>query len=177
MDFSPAAIKTAKWLAAKAAGGEKLDFVEATTYDALAVLRAASFDIVFTGIGALCWLPSIKRWADTVAALLKPGGRLFIRECHSALWAIDEAVTTSLATGLPYFEVEEPLVYDDTGTYVKTDHIFENTRTVEWNHGMGETIQSLINVGMNITRLVEHRSIPWNHIGEHMEKTGPFGKS
>ena len=45
---------------------------------------------MYTGIGALCWLPDIRRWAGVVAALLKPGGRLFMREGHPMLWAIDE---------------------------------------------------------------------------------------
>ncbi|KAK4508178.1 hypothetical protein PRZ48_001916 [Zasmidium cellare] len=176
LDFSGAAIKEAKHLAAKAVGGDKLDFVEASVYDALEVLPAASFDMVFTGIGALCWIPSIKQWAETVAALLKPGGRLFIREYHPALWAIDDTIQTALVTGIPYFERDEPHVYDDSGTYVKTDHVFENTKTVEWNHGIGEIIQSLIDVGMSITGLVEHKSLPWNALHGQMEKIEPFGE-
>lgn len=176
LDFSSAAIKEARYLAANAVGGEKLEFVEASIYDALDVLKPASFDMVFTGIGALCWIPSIKRWAETVAALLKPGGRLFIRECHPALWAIDDTIMTSLTTGIPYFERDEPHVYDDAATYVDTDHVFENTKTVEWNHGIGEIVQSLIDVGMNITGLVEHKSVPWNALKEQMEEIEPFGE-
>ena len=41
-------------------------------------------DLVYTGIGALCWLPDIRRWAQTVCGLLRPGGRLFIREICDA---------------------------------------------------------------------------------------------
>ncbi len=51
---------------------------------------ASGFDLVFTGIGALCWLPDIRRWAGVVAELLAPGGRLFIREGHPMLWALAE---------------------------------------------------------------------------------------
>ena len=36
------------------------------------------FDLVFTGIGALCWLPDIQRWARTVADLLRQGGSMFL---------------------------------------------------------------------------------------------------
>jgi len=35
-------------------------------------------DLVYTGVGALCWLPDIRRWARIVASLLRPGGRLFM---------------------------------------------------------------------------------------------------
>lgn len=45
------------------------------------------FDFVFTGIGALCWLPRIREWAQVVADLLVPGGWLFIRDGHPMLWA------------------------------------------------------------------------------------------
>ena len=62
--------------------------VEADLYDAAKVLGAGRFDLVYTGIGALCWLPDIRRWARTVATLLRPGGRLFMREGHPMLWAL-----------------------------------------------------------------------------------------
>ncbi|EME84162.1 uncharacterized protein MYCFIDRAFT_173203 [Pseudocercospora fijiensis CIRAD86] len=78
-------MKQARHLAANAIG--------ASTYDALSVLQSGSFDLAFTGIGALCWLPSIRRCAEIVAALLKPGGRLFLREGHPVLWSIGEEDT------------------------------------------------------------------------------------
>ena len=60
LDFSPAAIAEARRLVART--GDAVDFVEAEVYDAVAVLGEASCDLVFTGIGALGWLPSIDRW-------------------------------------------------------------------------------------------------------------------
>ena len=38
------------------------------------MLDGRRFDVVYTGSGALCWLPDIHRWARTVANLLRPGG-------------------------------------------------------------------------------------------------------
>lgn len=115
LDFSPGSLHEARKLASKAAGGDKLSFVEANTYDALSMLDPASFDMVFTGIGALCWLPSIKRWAETVSALLRPGGRLFIREGHPMLWTMNEKITSAPTVGFPYFERVEPFIVDDGG--------------------------------------------------------------
>ncbi len=55
---------------------------------------------------AIGWLPSIQRWAGTVAGLLRPGGRLFIREGGPALWAIDAPRPDGLiVTRYPYFEI------------------------------------------------------------------------
>src|SRR5450755_3927669 len=78
LDFSPVAIEQARSLVARS--GDEVNFVESEVYDAAPALGGELFDLVFTGIGALCWLPSISQWASTVGSLLKPGGRLFIRE-------------------------------------------------------------------------------------------------
>ena len=95
--------------------------MESNVYDALSVLPAEGFDLVYTGVGALCWLPEVGPWANVVASLLCPGGRLFLREGHPMMWAIDETRTEDLVIGYPYFERQEPLVSEDPGTYVATE--------------------------------------------------------
>jgi len=107
LDFSRPAVDQARSMAERL--GLAMDFHVADVYDAVGVLGAAAYDFVYTGIGALCWLPDIQRWAQVVAGLLKPGGRLFIREGHPMLWAIDEEVPgTDLVVNYPYFERAEP---------------------------------------------------------------------
>src|SRR5689334_11811768 len=160
LDFSGSALAEARKLAA--AAGADVDFVEADLYDAPKVLEPGAFDLVFTGIGALCWLPDIQRWADVVATLLRPGGRLFIREGHPVLWSIDERRNDGvLAIEFPYFEMPEPLVWEEDGTYVQTDHVFQHTVTHSWNHGLGEIISALFAAGFELTMLEEHASVPW----------------
>jgi hypothetical protein len=128
---------------------------------------------VYTGIGALCWLPDIARWARVVAALLRPGGRLFIREGHPMLWALDDARPDRLlAVEYPYFEREEPSVFDEEGTYVETEVVFTHNRTHEWNHGLGEIVSALMSAGMDLTGLVEHDSVPWDALPGQMERIG-----
>ena len=61
----------------------------------------------------------------------------------------------------PYFETEEPMVWDDGSTYVETDHVFEHTVTHEWNHGIGEIVTALLDQGLRLDTLVEHDSVPW----------------
>jgi SAM-dependent methyltransferase len=119
--------------------------------------------LVFTGIGAICWLPSIDRWADNVVRLLRPGGRLFIREGHPILWAVGDPTIDdpALIIDHPYFETETPEVFDEAGTYVTTDREFTSTTTHSWNHGIGEILSSLIERNMTITSFVEHDSVPW----------------
>jgi len=171
LDFSPAALAQARDLARRT--GSPAEFVEADAYDAVNVLGAGQFDLVYTGIGALCWLPDIRRWAQVVAGLLKPGGRLFIREGHPMLWSLaDPRPDRLLVVDLPYFERPEPSIWDEGGTYVATDAVFEHNTSAEWNHGLGETVTALLDAGMTLTGLAEHDTVPWDALPGQMEDIG-----
>ena len=170
LDFSPASLEQARLLAQRC--GAEIGFVESDVYAADRVLPAGGFDFVYTGIGALCWLPRIDDWARVVAALLKPGGRLFIREGHPMLWAVNEDREDGLVIEYPYFERAEPTVWDDDSTYVETDTALTATRTHEWNHGLGEIISALFRHGLQLTALEEHDSIPWEALPGRMVLDG-----
>ncbi|SOD70994.1 methyltransferase family protein [Jatrophihabitans sp. GAS493] len=169
LDFSPASLTQARILAART--GSPTDFVEAEVYSAPEVLEAGSFDLVFTGIGALCWLPSIRRWADVVATLLRPGGRLHLREGHPMLWSLQDGRDDDLlVVDFPYFEQPTPTVWDEPGTYVETDHQFVHTTSADWSHGIGEIVTALMDAGLELTMLVEHDSVPWEALPGQMVK-------
>jgi SAM-dependent methyltransferase len=171
LDFSPASLAQARELARRT--GSPTEFVESDVYSAPDVLPAGGFDLVYTGVGALIWLPSIRRWAGVVARLLRPGGRLFIREGHPVLWALEAGRTDGLlALDYPYFEREEAFVWTEGGTYVTTDVEFQHNVTHEWNHALGEIVSALLAEGMTITGLTEHDSVPWDALPGQMEQVG-----
>lgn len=171
LDFSAAALAQGRALAART--GAAVDFVEADLYDAVDVLGAGAYDLVYTGVGALCWLPDISRWAQVVAGLLRPGGRLFLREGHPVLQSLaDPRPDGLLALESPYFERPEPSVWDYQGTYVQTDVVFEQTLSYGWNHGLGEILTALLDTGMELTGLVEHDSVPWDALPGQMQEVG-----
>jgi SAM-dependent methyltransferase len=171
LDFSAASLEQARAIATQVA--TPVDFVEGDVYAGVDLLGAERFDLVFTGIGALCWLPRIDEWAGVVAGLLRPGGRLFLREGHPMLWSLADAREDGLlVVEHPYFEREEPSVWDDGGTYVETDVEFSTTTTHEWNHGLGEVVTALMARGMSISGLVEHDSVPWDALPGQMERIG-----
>ena len=171
VDFSPAALVEARSLAERA--GAAIDYVESDVYDAPAALGDRRFDLVFTGIGALCWLPDVRRWAEVVSGLLRPGGRLFIREGHPVLWALDyEREDALIALEYPYFEHAQPNVFDEPGTYVATEAEFEHNVTAEWNHGLAEIVQAVLDAGLDVTGLVEHGSVPWEALRGRMRQIG-----
>nr|WP_246461027.1 class I SAM-dependent methyltransferase [Nocardia transvalensis] len=166
LDFSEAAVRHARDLAEQS--GAAVDFVRADVYDAVEALGSEGFDLVFTGIGALCWLPDIRRWARTVAGLLRPGGRLFLRDGHPFAQALDESRTDCLAIGYPYFETAEPMVCEEDGTYVTTDGSLTHTVTHQWNHGIGEIVSAVMDAGLALTGLDEHDSAPWPVLPDRM---------
>jgi len=168
LDFSGPAVEAATRLAAST--GADATFVQSDVYAAADVLGTSAFDLVYTGTGALCWLPDIRRWAQVVAALLRPGGRLFIREGHPMLWTIEERDDDLLAVKYPYFEQPEPLTWTEGGTYVDTDQVFEQKISHEWNHGIGEIVTALLDAGLALTGLVEHDSVAWNAFPGKMDR-------
>jgi SAM-dependent methyltransferase len=171
LDFSGRAVAAARELAA--ATGADAAFVEADVYRAAEVLKPGSFDLVYVSVGALCWLPDVRRWAAVAAALLRPGGRLFIRDGHPVLQALDdERDDDLLVLRYPYFETPAPQVWDGTGTYVASDAVFSHTRTHEWSHGIGEIVTALLQAGLTVTGLTEHDSVPWDAMPRLMEPAG-----
>lgn len=166
LDFSPASLAQARRLAQRC--GAAIDYVEAPVQRAAEVLAPVSFDLLYTGIGALCWLPRIDDWARNVAALLRPGGRLFLREGHPMLWALDEDCRDRLVVRYPYFEREQPQVWEGEDTYVQSEGKLTATVTHEWNHGLGEIVSALLRHGLEITGLEEHDCIPWEALPGQM---------
>lgn len=166
LDFSPTAVAEARRLVAET--GDAVDFVESDVLQALTALEPGSFDLVYTGIGAIGWLPSVRQWAEVVAGLLAPGGRLFIREGHPILWTVDEERTDDLHLRYPYFEHDEPLVFDGSSSYVPTDRPLRATRTYEWNRGLGEIVTAVLDAGLALTGLTEHDSVPWEALPGQM---------
>jgi len=171
LDFSPEALSQARQLASKT--GADVEFVEADVYDAASVLGEGIFDLVYTGVGAICWLPRIEEWARVVAALLVPGGRLFMREGHPMLWSLADREDELLVVGHPYFETEEAVKWEGGGTYVVTDAMFEQKVSYSWNHGLGEIVTALFEAGLELTMLVEHDSAPWDALPGQMEQPSP----
>ncbi len=169
VDFSAASLTEARRIATLA--GNPVDYLESDVYSAPGKLARGSFDLVYTGIGALCWLPDIRRWAQVVADLLRPGGRLFIREGHPVLWSLPLPHPDGLLTlELPYFEQPEPITWHEAGTYVATDAEFTHNTSHEWNHGLGEIVTALIDAGLAVTGLTEHTSVPWEALPGQMRQ-------
>ncbi len=166
-DFSAPALAVAARLAADC--GAAIDYVESELYGAVEALGAAQFDLVYTGIGALCWLPDIRGWAQVVADLLRPGGRLFIREAHPILWALaDPRPDGLLVLELPYFATAG-IGFSEAQSYVDHDEPLASPDIVHFNHGLAQIITAVMDAGLTLTAIEEHDTVPWNPLDNEME--------
>lgn len=125
----------------------------ADVYDAAEAVPDSSYDIVYTGIGALCWLPDLRRWAETVASLVAPGGFLYLAEFHPLTDALDDETGSRIAHD--YFS-REPWIDETPGTYADFDAPTVNNRSFEWQHTLGEVVTELAKAGLRIEFLHEH---------------------
>lgn len=155
VDFSEPALRIARELADGL--GLEARFVLSEVTGAAAALSPRLFDVVYTGHGALVWLPDLEAWADSVVALLRPGGRLYLAEFHPLSQMLAEDDLTVVHSGFP----DEALVVDEPGSYADLDAPTTQNLTYEWTHPLGEVVTVLARRGMRIEYLHERDIIAW----------------
>jgi len=164
LDFSSAAIISARALADELGLADRTQFVQADVYDTTtAIPLPHGFDLVFVTWGAITWLPDIARWARIVAAMLRPGGQLYLAEGHPVAYVFDDE--TRLADGrpgffAPYF-LREPIIGDDPRDYADSQARLVHARTYNWIHPIGVLVTNLIGAGMTLDWLHEHDAVTW----------------
>lgn len=163
VDFSGAAIRTARALADEMGLSDRARFVEADIYAAPQVLpEPACFDRVFVTWGAINWLPDIAEWARVVAHFLRPGGALYLADQHPTAFVFDDA--TAGPDGRPgwfwpYF-AREPLIEPAPHDYVgERKRLFGPDYS--FAHPTGELLTALIEAGLTLRWLREHDAITW----------------
>jgi SAM-dependent methyltransferase len=181
IDFSPAAIRLARELAADIGMGDAR-FVESNIYQ-LPVRLGEEFDIVYTSRGVLGWLPDIRGWARVVARFVKPGGRFYISEAHPILdvFETDGVAPRELRLQYPYWEHGDPLIFDVHGSYADRDADLGGEHEEHgWDHGLGEIVTALIDAGLRIDRLEEFPFLEWpadflveDELGRYVLPEGP----
>lgn len=172
VDFSGPAMEEAAELAGQIGVADRARFVTADALDAADVLGHDQFDVVYTGNGALMWLPDIQRWARTVAALLRPGGRLYLAEFHPLTDVLDDETGTRAVRD--YF-ARGARTYDSPGSYA--DWTAETTHNIatEWHHGLGHVLTAIAAAGLRIEFVHEHETIPFQRYGALVARDDRFG--
>lgn len=172
VDLSPASLRIARDLAART--DAEIDYVESNVYDAREAVEG-DFDLVYTSIGVLCWLPDVAGWARVVASMLRPGGRFLIRDDHPMFMAIGEDVSDGLRLEQPYFERPEPMTWDEPGSYVETPEgapEFRHGRNHQWHHSIGEILTAVLGAGLVLDSFEETPFSAWTPWPELMVRDG-----
>lgn len=152
LDFSKPALEVAAGLAARC--GLDIEWVHGDVYDAVAAIGDRCFDVVYTGMGALNWLPDLDRWATVVRELLRPGGFVYLYEIHPMWIALgdDGRTLREHAIDAEYQVWDEP----EWGSYAAPDERFAATATWERSHSLGDILTAVLGAGLTIELFTEH---------------------
>jgi len=160
VDISERGIEEARRLSAET--GLDATFVVSDVVELPSNLAGCDFDVVFTSLGALNWLPDVPRWAEVVAHFVRPGGFFYIAEAHPFAWVFDDDdAATELRLRYHYWPSPEPLAFPNDGSYADPDAPVSEPVEYAWQHSMGEIITSLAAAGLRIEYLHEHPWVPW----------------
>jgi SAM-dependent methyltransferase len=112
-------------------------------------LASESADLIYTGKGALIWMPNLAAWAEEITRLLRPSGLLFIYEEHpmAVMWT---------------WEQDRPRIRLDRD-YFGRSHVndtFPAHGAVQWQWRLGDIVTTLA-AGLEILHLGEHAEPFW----------------
>jgi SAM-dependent methyltransferase len=161
LDFSPSAIVAARDLAQRV--GLPARFVEGNVYDA-PVLAPGPYDIVFTTWGTINWLPDIRRWAQTIAAVLAPGGCFYFADGHPNTLMLEEVEGRLFIVPRRQSTPDAPTEDggdDDLTTYTGDPTPLVNTASRTWTHSLSGILTVLLEAGLVIEMVHEHHGVPW----------------
>jgi SAM-dependent methyltransferase len=166
VDFSDKAIELAQSLARELEIDAR--FVRSNIYDLPDdSLIPDRFDIVYTGLGVLGWLPDLKHWARVIGHYLKPGGTFYILEGHPFMLTLDEN-SPDLKIGYPYFS-SEALKFEEEHSYADPNVTLVNKTEYGWNHSLADILNPLIAENLTIEFLHEFPFCGWDCLPD-MEK-------
>lgn len=144
LDFSSVALDAARALGRRC--GLEIEWVQADVHDAVEALGGRTFDVVYTGVGALGWLPDLQRWASAVRGLLRPGGVLYLVELHPMWVAMIEDGTTICqdAVGAAFTRWDE----EGRVSYADAHRPLASVSSYERLHSISDLITAILGAGL-----------------------------
>ncbi len=164
VDFSPKGIEAARRIGQES--GVAGEFVCCDLYDVPNVLkRPGSFDVVFTSYGAINWLPDLGKWGKIIADYLRLGGFFYIVEAHPTARMFPANETDLKQAGsfrawLSYFHDPAGIRWPADVDYANPSATYQSG-SHEWQHTMGDVVNSLIDAGLKIDWVHEFPYCAW----------------
>jgi len=152
-------------------GIANIDFIESDIMN-LKEKHNTRYDMVFTTEGVLCWLPDLKKWAETIKHLLKEDGVLYVLDSHPFYMVFDheKLAENKMEIKYPYFIRDTEHCNSLGGWFsepVKGD-------TYEWNYKISDLINSLINAGLTIEFFNEYDTLFFDAGGMEVNEKGQY---
>lgn len=174
LDFSPKAVEIAQQLAKES--GTNTRFVCGDVYDSARLLDGEQFDIAYVTIGAIRCLPDLDRWAETMNAVLKPGGTLYLNEIHPIVATMADNKPEMV---LDYFDAGARK-WNEEGSY--SDKPAERARKktnnnveIGYDRPLGEIFTTITGAGFNVNLLKERKGHP-NPVFDYLVQSKDDGK-
>jgi SAM-dependent methyltransferase len=156
VDISPKQIALAQQKAA--AAGLPVRFLASDIYALPEQLFTERFEIVFTGGGAIVWLPDLQGWARIIAKLLKPSGRLVIDESHPIAGCME--VQNGQVRFVEDYFGRKPEIYVGWSHFSGGENAAEKKYEFMWP--LGDIVTAVAQAGLRIELLEERPSeAPW----------------
>ncbi len=112
------------------------------------------FDLVYTGMGGLCWIHDIGGWASVAARLLRPGGVLHVFDNHPFLWMWDDTTDTlQVHPAVSYFD-QAGISTGWTSDYLPG---LEGEPKHERSWTFADVVGAVLGAGFELLHLGEHR--------------------
>ncbi|MCP3994375.1 MAG: class I SAM-dependent methyltransferase [bacterium] len=142
-------------------------FVAADVGNLPSELAASDFDLVYTAIGVLVWIPDLDRWATAIAAALRFGGQFILLDEHPlamAMWEVDGHARIVD----DYFGRRDTITSTGWGHFEGGEDAIESTHQFAWP--VGDILNALIGSGLTIERVDEYPTQSDWRFGDAMEE-------
>jgi len=156
VDLVPDNIKYARKLAGDF-GVDNSSFIESDIMEFMEK-HNEKYDVVFVSEGAICWLPDLFKWGQTIRHLLKDDGFFYVFDSHPVVMMLDEDKLGEniLEVKYPYFN-KEPDVDDSIGGYASEPK--RGVESYEWMYTVADLINALTSAGLHIEYLHEFEEL------------------
>jgi SAM-dependent methyltransferase len=156
-DISDEAIKEAEEL--RAISGLDCRFIRTDVYD-IGREFYNRFDVVFTSIGVLPWMPDLDGFFAVASNLLKDGGTLLMYESHPFIYMLATSGDKEFDPGSPakpvysYFK-DDPLVHNDGIDYIGKSR-YKAKMVYEFTVRLSDMLNAIVRAGIDIMEFNEY---------------------
>jgi len=116
-----------------------------------------SYDIVYVTVGALAWIPDLKKYFHVASKLLRKNGSIFIYEQHpfATVFPWDKSESDHPLKAIHHY-FDDEIYQSNEGIDYIGGTTYESETSYEFTHTMSDIFTALIEAGLNIKSFKEY---------------------